>query len=55
MKRLIDYDTKVRRIIESLEAVFVLNESVTREEYVTALGFLINKYKRKIRENKYIV
>ena len=44
-----DYTVKERRIIESLEGVFTLNESVTVKEYVTALGFLINKYKKKTR------
>ena len=47
MKKYIEYPLNVRSIIDKLDSVFILDKTATIKDYVTALGFLINKYKYK--------
>lgn len=46
-KPLNKYKHQVQQLVKEIEEIFIKNEQLTKQNFVTALCFLINKHKTK--------
>ena len=48
--RYAQFSTSEKRVIDEIDGMFIKAKYMNRQQFVTILGFLINKYKAKKQE-----
>lgn len=49
MRSINTYTSQQKALINIIEQIYITNPNITQKDFITSLGFLINKHKKKTK------